>query len=1746
MKRILYTIFLLITASAIALAQPANDPCSGAISLGTPTLNTQVCDNGTTVNATPEFPYPYFASCANNANGTASPAADVWYTMTTPTGTNSIDIDVTSAMDSLNVAVYTGGCGVLSGVECISATTGNYTGNIGNLSPGTVIYIQVSGGSVTDVGTYNLCVTPTQTTGTCALQYSMVSTPSPVNNTYAPGDVVTFCYTLIEYDVLSANWFHSIELNIGAGWDLSTLTPISAANTCDGSGGTWGYYNSVTSSGSGQTYGPGFFFDRDNDGNPGNNFGDNCTMGNWEFCWQITVLNTANPSTQPTDLTMGAQPFGDSQSGSWSSSNCGNDSVNTINTSLALCSASLNIVDASCSAACDGSVAVTPNGLAPFTYSWSNGVTDSFFVNVCVGTYDVTITDAAGCVAFATAVVNASGSVTSDIDSNNISCNGFGDGKAWVTPTSGTGPFTYVWSTTPAQYTDTASNLAAGQYTVTITDQGGCTGTNVINIVEPASLIVRLRADSVSCYGGTDGSIRSTVSNGTSPYTFEWNTTPVLTAANLPGMSAGSYTVTVTDAAGCTMSASVDVLEPAPVTVNTFSDSVNCNGGADGRAWTSFTGGQAPFTYQWNTTPAQATDTATGLSAGVYDVTVTDANTCQYLGTVQVFEQDSISLVGYSDSVTCSGSANGRAWIVANGGVAPYTYNWSAGTPIGNGDTITGVSAGNYTVTVTDASGCADTATINVLQLSNLNMVADADSTTCNGGTDGKAWVSASGGAGGFTFEWSTLPVQTGDTAYNLRPGFYVVTATDANGCQDTAQVNVYEPEEILLTMASDSVSCNGGTDGKAWVTATGGVGALNISWSAGTPSGPNGDTITGVGIGTYVVTVSDFYGCIKTDSVEIFEPTALIASVETDSVSCNGGTDGKAWLTVTGGVTPYSYTWSAGTQTTVVGDTVSSLAAGSYSATVTDANQCTVVLSGIDIGEPTAIVLSEVNDSVSCNGGADGSIDLTVTGGVLPYSYAWSNQASTEDITGLTAGTYTPTVTDANGCTVTMAAITIDEPTALTLVMDAASSTCNGANDGGAWATPSGGTAPYTYAWNTTPVQNTDTAFGLNSGTYTVTVTDANGCTITDDIIVTLPPAITFTTGADSVSCNGGADGRAWATGAGGAGGFSYLWNTTPAQNLDTAVNLTAGQYEVTITDQNGCTQITTVDVEEPTAFTSSYTSTDVSCAGASDGTVDVTVSGSNAPYSFSWASDASAPGFNTTEDLAGAGPAIYTVVFVDSKSCEDSITNIVITEPDSIQLSAVVDSVQCNGGNTGAIDLTVTGGTPTYLYAWSNTFNGEDPGGLAQGTYTVTVTDDNGCVDSLTANVDEASGMVLTFDTTGVSCFGGADGAIDITVNGGTQPYLFDWSNSETTEDVTGLTEGTYTVSVTDDAGCQLIQRFIPIDQPDSLYTNITLQEDSISCDDLNQLTGLVTQSPGGGVQPYTYAWNTAETTQNAFDFTADSFYVTLTDANGCTVTSSTVYNPYEPYTASIEVDSASCYGDTDGQALVSLNGGVGPFVYSWSGLSDEGPRVINLSPGDYFVDIEDAYGCDTSLFFTITEQPEMSIELEDSIFVGYSIDTTISPIVTGIRASDQVTYTWTPSDSLSCIDCAEPTVTPVRDMTYYVEMSVNGCLYTDSVLVRVDELDRPFYAPNAFSPNGDQLNDYFELYGAGVKNVVFMVFDRWGEKVFEGRSMDARWDGTVKGKEGQQGVYVLHVFVQFLDGSSKRFSQSITLVR
>jgi hypothetical protein len=456
-------------------------------------------------------------------------------------------------------------------------------------------------------------------------------------------------------------------------------------------------------------------------------------------------------------------------------------------------------------------------------------------------------------------------------------------------------------------------------------------------------------------------------------------------------------------------------------------------------------------------------------------------------------------------------------------------------------------------------------------------------------------------------------------------------------------------------------------------------------------------------------------------------------------------------------------------------------------------------------------IVLTPSQTNAACNGEANGSATVSATGGTAPYTYLWSNSATTASIVNVTAGTYNVTITDANGCTDT-SSITITEPAALVAsgVVDA-NVTCNGGNVGAATASATGGTAPYTYLWSN--AATTASIVNVTAGTYNVTITDANGCTDTSSVTITEPTALIASGVVDaSVTCNGGNDGAATTSATGGTAPYTYLWSN--AATTASIVNVTAGTYNVTITDANGCTDTSSVIITEPAVLAANGMATNVSCNGGNDGgndgTIDLSVSGGTAPYTYLWNNTA------TTEDLTGLTAGTYSVTVTDANGCTTT-ESVTLTEPTMLSALATATNVSCNGGNDGTVDLSVTGGTAPYTYAWDNTATTEDMIGLTAGTYNVTVTDANGCTATAAATITESTLLVTNGTITDVSCLGSADGSIDVTVTGGTTPYTYAWDNTATTEDLSGLTAGTYTVTITDANGCTDTVPFTVTTTPD-----------------------------------------------------------------------------------------------------------------------------------------------------------------------------------------------------------------------------------------------------------------------------------------------------------------------------------------
>jgi gliding motility-associated-like protein len=626
---------------------------------------------------------------------------------------------------------------------------------------------------------------------------------------------------------------------------------------------------------------------------------------------------------------------------------------------------------------------------------------------------------------------------------------------------------------------------ATRTYTVTISSPLGCTVTRTVTVtVQPCQPNVTATGDTIC--RGSSGTVSAVGSGGQNPLTYTW--TPNIGSGAGPHLvnptSTTIYTVTVRDAGGATATATTRVLVNNPPTLSTTKTDTQC-GQCVGSATVTATGSN-PYNYVW--TPGGATtQSISALCPGNYKVVVTDVNGCVDSTSVTVSASNSPTVTTTTTNATCPGICNGTATATSSGGQGTLTYTWAHGP---TGATVSNLCAGTvYTVTVSDASGCTNVATATLTEPVAIVLATTSANVSCPGACNGTANVNVtSGGTPNFSYSWNTTPSQTTANATGLCTGTFIATVTDANGCTKTATVTITEPAPIVLSTTTTNVSCYGQCNGSANVSITSG-GTPNFSYSWNTTPPQTAANATGLCAGTYVATVTDANGCTATTSVTITQPAPIVLQTSGQSSGC--APNGTASVTVTSGGTPgFTYIWNPSGQTTT---TATGLSPGTYCVTVTDTKGCTEDTC-VTLIPPATFTLSTAPTNVRCAGGSDGAADLTVTGGATPLTYSWSpGNFSTEDISNLTAGTYTVTVRDANGCLDT-AMVTITEPPPITLTTSKTDPTCT--TPGSATATAAGGTGTLTYLWS--DGQTSSTANGLNAQSYTVTVTDANGCTKT------------------------------------------------------------------------------------------------------------------------------------------------------------------------------------------------------------------------------------------------------------------------------------------------------------------------------------------------------------------------------------------------------------------------------------------------------------------------------------------------------------------------------------------------------------------------------------------------------------------------------------------------------------------------
>ena len=607
-----------------------------------------------------------------------------------------------------------------------------------------------------------------------------------------------------------------------------------------------------------------------------------------------------------------------------------------------------------------------------------------------------------------------------------------------------------------------------------------------------------------------------------------------------------------------------------------------------------------------------------------------------------------------TEDIRCNGGSDGSATVIADTGKGqpPYAYSLDGG-PYQPGGTFSGISLGNHYITIRDAASCTFNIPFVINQPEPLSVsVSDLTNVACFGENTGSVSVTAAGGVSPYTYRLDTGPFQDNGSFGSLSAVDYIITVRDANNCERQIQVEITQPEAALSgTVIVTDVACYGDSTGSVDLSVTGGTLPYTFLWSNEAET----EDISGVPAGSYSVTISDLNGCTINASASVEQPAeALTGNVESvTNVLEHGGSNGSITVSGSGGTPPYSYSLDEGEFQP--SGTFGSLSAGTYIILIRDAGMCLFELT-VTVTQPKLPLAAMISDrsDISCNGANDGTVTVEGLGGSMPYLYSLEGGEfqSSGTFSGLTVGTYTITVRDDDLDQVDIV-FDISQPDPLTVAVSGDDIKCYGGSTGRVTAIPSGGTEPYSYWWNSAPAQTTAVATGLPAGTYTVTVTDSNGCTVTNSVTISQPLTdMEISIEQENVTCNGGSDGSATAFVTGGLEPYSFSWNTDPEQTKENVSGLPAGTYTITVTDSYGCAKSHEVTIDEPLPITVNPNVTPCSCPDSEDGAIDLVIEGGNSPYIVLWSD-----GFEG-QTRTGLAPGTYTAVISDNSSCNEAFT--------------------------------------------------------------------------------------------------------------------------------------------------------------------------------------------------------------------------------------------------------------------------------------------------------------------------------------------------------------------------------------------------------------------------------------------------------------------------------------------------------
>jgi gliding motility-associated-like protein len=1323
---------------------------------------------------------------------------------------------------------------------------------------------------------------------------------------------------------------------------------------------------------------------------------------------------------------------------------------------------SVDIVSFSIEPFCAGSDSEFPVTAAGFqgggAYSFLTVPADAATINAVSGiisnpspltTYNIVYTSPAGqCqTSFDTTVTTLDAPVITGSVVEQTTCND-SLGVIETSITGGVAPYSILWTT--GDTTANINGLVAGSYSVIVTDDAGCTATTSYTIENSNQPEAFYTPNDAAC-GGSNGSIVLDSINGVGPFTYDW-TDSDSTSSGLSGLSAGSYEVTITDVGTtCELILSFEVEQQnAPILVLDSTNQTLC-GLNEGAIYTSIQAGTgtAPFTYEWTPSVTQDTDLgdAINLGAGSYSLTITDDNGCtaSINGTISN-DNEFVASDSILTTPTCGNLNGGSIDISTQGGDAPFTYEWS-NSPTAVSSFQDNLAAGTYTIIVRDEANCDDTLSVTIAAPPVLTADSTVTPTNCNQST-GSISVNIIGGSGSYGYAWSNTA--TTSSISNLAVGAYTLVVTDSSDatCSLTLSFNIVEGNKPVATYTPTPTSCTSNT-GTIEVNVVNDSGDLTFVWSGPdfTLTTTNENTLTGLANGTYLVRLTDnVTTCVVEDSVEIGLPNApVIDSIGVFNTTC-GNDNGVISILITGGTVPFNATFNGNPALVSSQEiTVQGLAAGTYSFVLIDASGCEVSDS-IDI-EPSLVPSLETT-SINPTCSADtGSINVVATNFTPTVNYSWTLDSAplgdnTSSLDSLGVGQYIVTVTDAAGCLLRdTVQLQFDNLPIITL--DSFEDTQCDTPTGAISVTVSEGTEPYSISWtgsNSFSANDVEDLTGLEAGCYTITVTDGNTCEVTlQQCIENLDgPQITFNTVQPSCNLD---NGSVVAIVSGGSPAYTFSW----INSLDTdsvLADLGNGTYTLTVTDNNGCTDIDSVSLSNTGILTPNATQTSV-CGNATNGQIALFVVGGVQPYSYEWEETG-----DTTSIITGLGAGTYNVTITDAAGCSLSSEFTIVSNP--VPSLVVVSTNPLCGADNGSINVTVNGGSGNYGYQWTgdNVVQGvpNQTEILGGGAYTVTVTDlESLCTADTTVTLENSNGFVVDSVVVNNTQCGLNNGKIQLFITGGVSPITVNWCNGSVVNEnllLENLAPGACQIVITDNEGCSTTLNAV-IEDSEPITASVTTA--GTTCDLCNG-SAQVSLSLNAGAPSFLWSNGSTLPILNGV-LCAGDISVEVTDANGCIANASgTVDSSSTPFIAQVVTDSSSC-GESIGNIYISVTGGTGAYTYEWSGpgvVSVNNDTLLNLAAGNYSLTVTDESDCQVSTSIQIFNDNEPIVTLTPSPATCGNND---GSILLTIENETDPEYVWTGPGSYAS---TEQSPINLASGIYNVTVTDGSCSTTTSTTV------------------------------------------------------------------------------------------------